>query len=471
MNKQYANEFLNFVNSSPSPYHAVHTTKKLLIAAGFKELSERDSWRIEAGHKYFVTRNASSLIAFAVGAKWEPGNGVAMIGAHTDSPTFRVKPVSKRESNGYQQVGIETYGGGLWHTWFDRDLSVAGRVFIKSNGQFVPKLIKINKPILRIPTLAIHLDREVNQKLEFNKETNLTPVLGLVKNSLNNRKSSGDSDIEKSDVSLKVASQRHHRNLVDLIASDLNVNVEDIEDFELVLYDTQPSVIGGINDEFIYSPRLDNLCSSYCSATALIESCSNSEALQNDDCVRLISLFDHEEIGSASAQGALSNFLETILSRLALTKDGISKRFESFAKSFMLSADMAHAVHPNYASKHEEQHRAHLNEGPTVKVNANQRYATNSPGVVLLKECANRANIPLQLFVGRNDMPCGSTIGPLIASRLGIRTLDIGNPQLSMHSCREVCGSEDVGYAVNLFTEFFESYNELEKSIIVDGTE
>lgn len=473
MFRHYVNDFLSFVNASPSPYHAVQTSKKLLVAAGFQELSERDNWesKVELGHKYFVTRNGSSIVAFTVGQKWKPGNGISMIGAHTDSPTFKVKPVSKKESCGYQQVGVETYGGGLWHTWFDRDLSVAGRVFVKQRDQFVPKLIKINKPILRIPTLAIHLDRNVNEKLEFNKETNTSPILGLIGKALNSKKEESTQGEEK--LSLLKMTQRHHKNFLDLIAQELNVSSEDIQDFELVLYDTQLSAVGGINDEFVYSPRLDNLCSSYCSVAALIESVTENNSLAADDSIRLISLFDHEEIGSTSAQGAQSNFLGAIITRLASLplggKSTASSPFETFSKSFMLSSDMAHGVHPNYDSKHESLHRPQLNQGPTIKVNANQRYATNSPGIVLLQNCAEQAKVPLQLFVGRNDTPCGSTIGPFIAANLGVRTLDIGNPQLSMHSCREVCGSDDIEYAVKLYTKFFENFADLEKRILVDG--
>ncbi|ANB12302.1 Ape4p [Sugiyamaella lignohabitans] len=486
MSKQYANEFLNYVNASPSPYHAVQTSKKLLVAGGFTEISERQPWssQIQAGKKYFLTRNGSSLIAFGVGKKWQPGNGISIVGAHTDSPTFRVKPNSKKSASGYHQVGVEVYGGGLWHTWFDRDLSVAGRVYVhdKASGRYLPKLVKIEKPILRIPTLAIHLDRTVNTKLEINKETQLYPILGLIEDELNGKKESSDegADNSKTDAntnSIGKITDRHEPALLSLIAAEAKVNVEDIQDFELLLYDTQPSVIGGLKDEFIFSPRLDNLCSSYTATQGLLESLSKPDALDNEEGIRMISLFDHEEVGSASAQGADSNLLVAVITRLASLKldsnvePTASSPFETFSKSFLISADMAHGVHPNYGSKHEDNHRPKLNKGPTIKINANQRYATNSPGVLLVQNAANLAKIPLQLFVVRNDSPCGSTIGPILASKLGMRTLDIGNPQLSMHSVRETCGSKDVGYAVELFREFFNNYVSLEKQIVIEDTE
>ncbi|KAF5128848.1 hypothetical protein DV495_002863 [Geotrichum candidum] len=480
-------QFLAFVNASPSPYHAVSVTKALLAKAGFTEISERTNWSeagLQRGQKYFLTRNGSSIIAFGVGGKWQPGNGISIVGAHTDSPCLRVKPVSKKTAGkgGYVQVGVETYGGGLWHTWFDRDLSVAGRIIVKEGTRFVPKLVNINKPLLRIPTLAIHLNRGSADKFEFNKETQLVPIAGLVEKALN-KKSAAAEKAEKQETddegeaefdAFAPVAKRHEKSLVDLIAEDANVKAEDIEDFELVLYDTQPSVLGGLNDEFVFSPRHDNLNSSFTTIKGLIESLDN---LADDEGIRLAALFDHEEIGSASAQGADSNLLLAVLTRLAetqfagaeATSPGNSTAFETFSKSFLISADMAHAIHPNYESKHESNHAPAINAGPVIKINANQRYATNSVGTVLLKTVATAARVPLQLFVVRNDSACGSTIGPILASKLGIRTLDIGSPQLSMHSIRETAGTDDIGYSVQLFKEFYRTYTEVEKKVIVDA--
>lgn len=458
---RYTNDFLKFVNASPSPYHAVQNSVRMLADAGYVELSERSQWNLKAGGRYFVTRNGSSIVAFAVGGKWQPGNGVAVIGAHTDSPCFRVKPESNRQKEGYLQVGVECYGGGLWPTWFDRDLGIAGRVYVSENGKHVPKLVKIDRPILRIPTIAIHLHREQGTKLEFNKEDHLEPILGLIKSSFDGKPA--DSTEEKATTAgVTTMSSRHCPQLLQEIAKEINVDPAAIEDFELVVFDTQPSVVGGLNNEFVFSARLDNLNSSFCSLQGLI----NSDAsIANDASIRAVALFDHEEIGSESAQGAASNFLHAIISRLA--SEGTNVPYEALSKSFLLSADMAHAIHPNYSAKHEARHKPAINGGPVIKINANQRYATNSPGIVLLQEVAKKAEVPLQLFVVRNDSPCGSTIGPILASRLGIRTLDIGNPQLSMHSVRETGGSADIDYAVDLFTSFFNHFTEIDSTIEV----
>ncbi|KAL9125017.1 MAG: hypothetical protein Q9217_005721 [Psora testacea] len=400
-----------------------------------------------------------------------------MIGAHTDSPCLAVKPVSKKQGEGFLQVGVQTYGGGLWHTWFDRDLSIAGRVMVKTKeGEFSQRLVKIDRPILRIPSLAIHLDRQ--ETFAFNKESQLLPIAGLVAAELNRSGQSAEgqqeprNDAEADSFSpFKAPSQRHHPYMVELIAREARVDSSDIVDFELVLYDTQKSCVGGINNELMFSPRLDNLCMSFCSTMGLVHSVSSQESLENDSSIRLIALFDHEEIGSNTAQGADSNVLPSIIRRLSVLgeDDTDSTSYEqSLASSFLVSADMAHSVNPNYAGKYESDHKPEMNKGTVIKVNANARYATNSPGIVLLQEVAKRAKVPLQLFVVRNDSSCGSTIGPMLSAVLGTRTLDLGNPQLSMHSIRETGGVYDVDYAIKLFESFFAHYTELEKNIIVD---
>ncbi|KKA26814.1 hypothetical protein TD95_000758 [Thielaviopsis punctulata] len=491
-----AQDFVDFVNSSPTPYHAVQSIATRLENAGFQKLREREPWaaKIHPGGKYFLTRNASSIIAFAVGGKWSPGNPVAMVGAHTDSPCLRIKPVSKKQNVGFMQVGVETYGGGIWHSWFDRDLSIAGRVLVRDGeGNFVQRLIKVNKPILRIPTLAIHLDRSTN--FDPNKETQLFPIVGLASEELNRTSDDAktDSSVMTDDVAdaqtdgfqpLAEMSTRHHPHVLDVIAEHAGCEVADIVDFELVLYDVQPSAIGGINDEFVFSPRLDNLEMTYCTVSGIINSVADNDALLKDSSIRLATCFDHEEIGSLSAQGANSNFLPSVLRRLvasdiataspgsvdSMTREpDESAAFEqTLARSFLVSADMAHSVHPNYAGKYESDHRPAMNKGTVIKINANQRYATNSPGVVLLQECARRAGVPLQLFVVRNDSSCGSTIGPMLSAKMGVRTLDLGNPQLSMHSIRETGGSKDILYAIKLFEQFYASYSDLESKILVD---
>lgn len=457
-------------------------------------------------------------MAFAIGKKWAPGNPISMIGAHTDSPCLRIKPVSKRANAGFLQVGVETYGGGIWHSWFDRDLSIAGRVLVKdADDNFIQKLIKVDKPILRIPTLAIHLDRSSN--FDPNKETELFPICGLVEAELNrsgdtagakkDEPSSAEAEGQDADFQpLKAMTQRHHPFLLDVIAQHADVSTDAVVDFELVLYDTQKSCLGGLNDEFLFSPRLDNLNMTYCSVMGLIESVKDEGSLESESSIRLIACFDHEEIGSLTAHGANSNLLPAVLRRLSVlpasrfesaaseksyehvNADDIATAFEqTLSTSFFVSADMAHSVNPNYQSKYESNHQPEMNKGTVIKsmssclvslqesqkidrenpiVNANQRYATNSPGIVLLQEVAKKAGVPLQLFVVRNDSSCGSTIGPMLSAKMGVRTLDLGNPQLSMHSIRETGGSYDVEHAIKLFEAFLSNYAELEAKILVD---
>jgi aspartyl aminopeptidase len=464
----------------PLAYHAVATSASLFEAAGFTNIKERDNWAstVKPGGKYYLTRNGSSVVAFAVGALWKPGNPIGMVGAHTDSPCLRVKPVSKRTANGYLQVGVETYGGGIWHSWFDRDLSVAGRVLVREGegeGNFVQKLVKVDKPILRIPHLAIHLHRQTN--FDPNKEDELLPIAGLAEAELNKAaepEGDGESDFQP----LKALPERHHPAFLSLVAAEAGVDVSQIIDFELVLYDTHKSCLGGLNDEFIFSARLDNLNMTFCAVKGLISSVT-STPLDNDTSIRLVACFDHEEIGSLSAHGADSNLLPAILRRLSVLPGSSSSPSEeslaastafeqTLATSFLLSADMAHAVHPNYAGKYERSHTPAMNKGPVIKINANQRYATNSPGIVLIQEVARQAKVPLQLFVVKNDSPCGSTIGPMLSAKLGVRTLDMGNPQLGMHSIRETGGSGDVESAVRLFEGFWGRFGELEGRILVD---
>lgn len=489
---QYAEDFVSFVNSSPTPYHAVNSAKRRLLDAGFVELSERETWRsaqlgvsksVQKGGKYFVTRNGLSIIAFSVGENYKNGDGIAIVGAHTDSPCLRIKPISKKTLEGFIQVGVEQYGGLIAHSWFDRDLLVAGRVFVKEgeNGdeRYVPRLVNINRPLLRIPTLAIHLNREVNTKFEFNKETKMVPIAGQTALDKNEAKSADKKHSCADDPELQMSPEqfelvqnvilRHNRTLLEVVSAELGVETSQIEDFELLLYDHQKSTIGGLNDEFIFLARLDNLTSCYAAVNGLVELSSGAEAKEG---IHMLSLFDHEEIGSVSAQGADSSFLPDVLHRLTGINFGSEQHFdgaetfhEVMSKSFLLSSDQAHGVHPNYSEFYESENRPHLNKGPVIKINANQRYATNSKGIVLIKKVADRAKVPLQLFVVRNDSPCGSTIGPMLSAKLGIRTLDLGNPQLSMHSIRETGGTFDVVRLNDLFKGFYEHYNRLDLQI------
>lgn len=422
-----------------------------------------------------------------------------MVGCHTDSPCLRVKPFSKKQSEGFLQVGVECYGGGLWHTWFDRDLSLAGRAMVRTkDGTIEQRLVNVARPILRIPSLAVHLDRQT--PFEFNKETQLFPIAGLAAAELD--KQGGSTTIKADEAKgsvtgqaaaapLKAMSERHHPFILELIAQKTRASIDAIVDFELVLYDTQQACLGGLNEELVFSARLDNLGMTYCGTQGLINASKDTAALDGDSTVHLLSLFDHEEIGSLSAQGADSNMLPSVLHRLSLlpvTSSRSSGSDDSYDKvsageenasayeqmlstSFLVSADMAHSINPNYSSKYESDSKCEMNKGTVIKINANQRYSTNSPGIVLLQEVAQRAKggaVPLQLFVVRNDSMCGSTIGPMLAGKLGSRTLDLGNPQLSMHSIRETGGAHDVDHAIRLFESFYTNYSEIEKKILVD---
>ncbi|KAF9191571.1 hypothetical protein BGZ51_007134 [Haplosporangium sp. Z 767] len=465
-----AKDFLDFVNQAQSPFHAVEQAVVRLRKAGFQEIKEKENWNglLERNGKYFFTRNKSAVIAFAVGGKYKPGNGFSAIGAHTDSPCLKVKPVSKKEKMGYLQVGVQLYGGGL---------CVAGRVVVETNdGKLENRLARIDRPILRIPTLAIHLDRSTSADgFKFNNETHLTPMISTVTKSLTGEPPKAlkpDTELN-GDVPL---TDKHHPILMHLLAKELDVKVEQILDFELCLYDTQPSAIGGAFNEFIFSGRLDNLMMSYCSVEALIRSLKNADSLANDPNIRLVSLFDNEEVGSNTAHGADSNLLPSTFERLSLVTYGgdaqgshsATAYLEALPKSYLISADMAHAVHPNYSEKHDDGHRPHMHKGVVVKINANQRYATTAPTTVVLREVAKKYSVPLQEFVVRNDSPCGSTIGPMLSAKLGLRTVDVGNAQLSMHSCREVCGTEDVALAIKLFEGFFEEFPGVDARLTVD---
>jgi aspartyl aminopeptidase len=378
------------------------------------------------------------------------------------------------------------------------------------DGSMEMRLVRIKKPILRVPNLAVHFGGSV--PFEFNKESNLFPITGLVSAELNRtgktaeetKKEECEKEGDGSFEPLKAPTQRHHPYLITLIAQEVGCKPEEILDFELVLYDTQPSCIGGLNDEFVFSARLDNLGMTYCAVEGLIQSLAAPSGLGTDSTIRLIACFDHEEIGSTSAQGADSNMLPAVIRRLSClpassssadsensydrmtngdSADTSTAYEQTLSTSFLVSADMAHSVNPNYAAKYESEHRPEMNAGTVLKINANVRYATNSPGIVLLQECAKRAKpasyqppgskstvggVPLQMFVVRNDSPCGSTIGPMLSASLGARTVDVGNPQLSMHSIRETSGCYDVEHGVNLFDSFFEHYGELERKILVD---
>ncbi|CCW67291.1 unnamed protein product [Phytomonas sp. Hart1] len=434
-----AEEFISFVNESYTPFHAVKTAATMIESFGFMHLDEGKEWpKIVPGGKYYITRNDTSIVAFTTGAKFKPENGLKIVGAHTDSPNFAIKPHTISESSGYQRIGVQCYGGGLWHTWFDRDLTVAGRVIVdRENPESV--LIRINKPLMRIPTLAIHLC-SVQERESFspNKEKHLIPVISTkIEEDLNNTVSNLHA--------------KHCTPFFDAICKEAVCKPDQVVDFDLSVIDYQEANIGGVNDEFIFAPRIDNLLSCFCAIKAI----TDSTGIEDELMARVVCLFDHEEVGSNTAQGAGGTLIPDLIERLI---DEQTFRSRLVANSFLLSVDGAHAVHPNYPEKHESAHLPKLHHGPVIKYNANARYATNAWTAAVVKKLAKQAFIPIQEFVVKNDSPCGSTIGPILSTLSGIKTADIGNAMLSMHSIREMCGTTDVYYLIELIKSFFKNY-------------
>lgn len=401
----------DFLAASPTPFHAVQSMKRMLDDFGFEALRESDNWQLKTGKKYYVDRNQSSLIAFTVG---EASNmGINMVGAHTDSPCLKVKPIPEKNKFGYFQLGVEVYGGALLNPWFDRDLSIAGRIsYATQGGELQSTLIDFIDPIAVIPSLAIHLDREANENRSVNKQKHLPAILCLAEK--NENPSFNDLLIEH----------------ISQLQADLDVS--QILDHELFLYDTQAPAFVGLNREFIASARLDNLLSCFTALMALIH-CDASRT-------NVLVCSDHEEVGSASSSGAQGPFLKSVLERLFANGEELTRQLHH---SLMISADNAHGIHPNFADKHDENHGPVFNQGPVIKLNANQRYATNSETSALFKLLCQKAGVAFQSFVVRSDMGCGSTIGPITAAELGVKTVDVGLPTFAMHSIRELAGSND----------------------------
>lgn len=486
--KAAAREMLEFINYAWTPFHAVEEASKRLLAAGFQHISERDTWNVKAGGRYFFTRNMSTIVAFAVGSKFQPGNGFYMVGAHTDSPCLKLKPVSSGAKAGWVQINAEPYGGGLWYTWYDRDLGLAGRVLVRdAQGGMSQRLVKLDKPLLRIPMLAIHLQRDIHTAgFKPNLQSNFSPLLATaVKTQLLTPEPAAAAAASTSappgaaaaaptgpSGEALPAGPKHHPLLLGLLAAELGIPVSDIVDFELHVCDVQPGVLGGAHEEFVFVGRLDNLACSYVALQALLDACPDEASLADETGVRAIALFDHEEVGSDSAQGAGGPVMRDTITRVASAlsggQEGAVER--TLRASFLVSADMAHALHPNYADKHDPDHQPRMHGGLVLKYNHNQRYATNAISAVLFREVGRRAGVPCQEFSVRNDMPCGSTIGPILAANLGCRTVDVGIPQLSMHSIREQCGTDDVALAYEHLLAFFREFSALDaQSLDVDS--
>lgn len=413
----------DFIDLSPTPFHAVSTMAEMLSEAGFTALNEAQEWSLEPGGKYFVSRNGSSLIAFVVGTDGLAETGIRMAGAHTDSPCLMVKPQPELLNNQYFQLGVEVYGGALLNPWFDRDLSIAGRLIYKDkDAQLKQKLINFKDPVAVIPSLAIHLDREANSGRTINPQTDIPPILMQAQ--------------EKQDF---------HQ----LLSERFLIDGEQVMDYELCLYDVQQAATVGLNKEFFAAARLDNLLSCFVATKALIEAKTHSTSL--------IVCNDHEEVGSVSSVGADGPFLESVVERLCLNVNDSQAANKSrvLGSSLLISCDNAHAVHPNFASKHDGGHSPLLNGGPVIKVNVKQRYATNGVTASLFRQMCEIVDVPVQTFVSRSDLGCGSTIGPMTSAKLGVPTLDVGIPQLAMHSCRELTGSVDPQRLSKVLTHFF----------------
>lgn len=421
-----ARDLIEFIGRSPTPFHAVSNMCTQLQLDGYSEQKLDDAPR-QSGRFYF-RRNGSSLIVVSLNAPLE--QGFSLVGAHTDSPCLKLKPNAAYKKHGYLQLGVEVYGGALLTPWFDRDLSIAGRLTATDkSGKLLTRLIDFQRPLGSIPSLAIHLNREVNEKNEINKQNHLPPVLDLIEK---------EPDLES--LLLKQLAEQYPQE-----------SFESVLAFELSLYDTQAPAIIGLQQNLVASPRLDNLLSSYIGLRALLQH------RQKSNCLLVLS--DHEEVGSATAAGAGGPFLESVLRQICGEEATYRKALD---KSLLISADNAHAVHPNYADRHEPKHQPQINAGPVIKINHNQRYATNSETQALFARLCQKEGVPYQQFVVRSDMGCGSTIGPITAAELGIRTVDIGAPQLAMHSIRELAGVADCDHLFRALRAF---YNETELEI------
>lgn len=423
----------DYVSASPSSFHAVHEAARRLDEAGFSELSELEEWEEGAG-RFYVVRDGA-LIAWVTPEGAGPTTGFNILGAHTDSPSFKLKPRPTTGKFGWLQAGVEIYGGPLLNSWLDRELQLAGRLVLLDGTEH----LTATGPLLRFPQLAIHLDRAVNEGLTLDKQQHMNPIFGL-----------GDP-----------AGEDLLGLLAERVSGNGTIDPAQIGGYDVVIADTQPPAVFGAKNEFFASGRLDNLSATHAGLAALIAHASADSTAGADHSrgrapIAVLAAFDHEEIGSASRSGACGPVLEDILVRIS---DGLgasaSQRRQAFAASFCVSADAGHAVHPNYPERHDPVNRPVLNGGPLLKINANQRYATDAPGAALWAQLCGEADVPYQEFVSNNVMPCGSTIGPLTATRLGIRTVDVGVPLLSMHSARELCGVEDPHALAKVTERFF----------------
>jgi len=428
-NIKYANDLIDFLYESPTAYQAVRNIKAALLKKGFKQLHRGEKWNLDKGGKYFTTKNASSLVAFIVGTGEVEKEGFRIIAAHTDSPSLKVKPSPEMIGTGnYLKLNVETYGGAILNTWLDRPLALAGRVALKSVNPLRPavKYINIKKPLFIIPNLAIHLNREINEKKEYNKQKDMLPVLRMVEE--------------------KFEKDNYFKNL---LAKHLKVEVSEILDFDVSLYEFERGSIIGENNDFISAGRLDDLSMVHAGVDALF----NSTATKS---TKVMVCFDNEEVGSETKQGAASPFLKDVLKRVtwAQSKDN-DAFYRAKINSFGISADNAHAVHPNLSENYDPKLQTTINAGPVIKINANQNYATDALSSATFEMLCNKAGVPVQKFVNKSDVRGGGTLGSILASQMDIRMVDVGNPMLAMHSIRELAGVNDHYYMKQVFDEFY----------------
>lgn len=426
---KHAEDLLRFIKTSPSPFHAVRSVKEQLTPLGFTELTFEDKWTLLPKGKYFVSRNGSALIAFSLGESTPEKSGFHILGTHTDSPTFRLKPSPIISVEGkYLKLNVETYGGPILSTWLDRPLALAGRVILKGQSPYHPQsvLFQSPTPLLTIPNLAIHMNRKVNDGVALNKQKDLLPLLGMQGEAL------GKENV-----------------LVHYFSELLHVAPENIIDFDIVLYEYENGSIIGLNQEFISSSRLDDLAMVHAGTWALAQT-------QSNQTTSILACFDNEEVGSTSKQGAASPLLASVLERimLALGKNR-EEYYQALAQSFMVSADMAHALHPNVVEKHDPVNRPILNGGPVIKLSANLSYTSDGESASIFQGICEEAKVPAQIFVNRSDERGGSTIGPISTTHLDIRSVDVGNPILGMHSIRELGGVKDHLAMSKVFEQFF----------------
>lgn len=429
MEKKYALELINFLDKSPSNFLAIDTLKNELTNAGFTELKAGDSWQLQPEGKYFVTKNDSSLFAFVPGTAPVAEAGFKLICAHSDSPGFRIKPNPEMLCEGILKLNTEVYGGPILYTWFDRPLSISGRVVLKSDNPLQPtiRLIDFKRPLLLIPHLAIHMNRSVNEGNPLSKQKDMLPVMAIV-----------NDTFEK------------ENHLLRLVAEELQVAPEEVLDFDLTLYDVQKGSLVGLNEELISCGRIDDLGMVHAGMRALFDSTPCK-------ATKVLAVFDNEEVGSGTKQGAASPVLANILERVVKSLGGNSEDFyRAIANSFMISADMAHALHPNYAEKHDPTNHPKMGGGPVIKINANQKYLTDADSAAVFKTICQMAGVPVQQFVNHSDIAGGSTLGNILTSQLDLRGVDMGNPMWGMHSVRETAAVADHCYAIKAFTKFFE---------------